>query len=96
MKLSELSPAALKAAMKGGTAQWGKWGSANDHFRYAESNPELWRFKCRCGCGGRTRATGRANGITLYMGCELSVARWVKTGDYRTSPAGRRALEESR
>ncbi len=80
-KLKELSPAALRAAMQGGTESWGEWGSAVDHLRYAEpiGKTRNWR-KCYCGCGKRQTHRGMANGVALAWGCQLSVMRWVKNG----------------
>lgn len=74
--LNKLSPAALSAAMRGGTAAWGEVGSAADHVRYLE--PINSRRKCHCGCGGRKTHAGMANGVCLMSGCELRVRRWVK------------------
>jgi hypothetical protein len=81
--LNALSSAALSAAMRGGTADWGRWGSATDHVRYADPWPrEHWRRRrvCRCGCGKRVTHTGKANGIALMSGCEFLVRRWVRDG----------------
>jgi hypothetical protein len=80
--LAKLSPSALSAAMRGGTDQWGQWGSSRDHVRYLEPKPvsgKGWR-KCYCGCGKRATHRGMANGICLAHGCHLSMMRWVKTG----------------
>lgn len=74
-RLDGLSPSALKAAMTGGTKAWGEHGSI-DHVRYAE--PIKSRCKCRCGCGGRRTYIGKANGVGLSWGCELSIRRWVR------------------
>lgn len=80
--INELSPAALKAAMQGGSDAWGQWGSAIDHVRYSEPFPKGYRRRRNCACGCKKRSThmGRANGMTLMSGCELRVARWVKQG----------------
>lgn len=79
MKLNDLSPQALRAAMRGGTEAWGTWGSATEHLLYVEPiNPPKWLGKCRCGCRRRITHAAKANGIGLYFGCELSVRRWVK------------------
>lgn len=78
MDLKSLSPAALKAAMLGGTTAWGEWGSAREHRRYAEPiGPEPRRY-CACGCEGRATHRGACNGVALIIGCEMSVARWVR------------------
>ena len=74
--LSKLSPAALKAAMTGGTKGWGQSASIRG-FRYMEAAPRSWRRRCRC-CGGRVTHVGRVNGISLFSGCEFRVRRWVK------------------
>jgi len=74
--LNKLSPAALKAAMRGGTTAWG-WVGSEDHVRYAE--PITYRRKCWCGCGKRSTHIGMANGVALLSGCELSVRRWVSS-----------------
>ena len=72
-----MSPAALKAAMTGGTAAWGQHGSAQDHVRYIEPT-ENKRRRCLCGCRGARTHRGMANGICLTSGCELSMRRWVR------------------
>lgn len=77
--LRNLSPAALKAAMEGGTAQWGEWGSATHHVLYVEpAVPAMRRRKCRCGCGGKITHMAAANGVGLSWGCEMDTSRWVK------------------
>jgi len=78
--LSALSPAALSAAMRGGTDDWGRTGSASDHIRYMEPMNSL--RKCPCGCGGRATHLGMANGVGLISGCELRVRRWVKEANH--------------
>ena len=77
--LNKLSPAALSAAMRGGTAGWGEHGGP-DHIRYMEPMPKRpgRRRKCHCGCGGPKTHSGMANGVCLVSGCELYVRRWVK------------------
>jgi len=40
--------------------------------------PSRSRCRCPCGCKGRATHAGHCNGITLVMGCELHVRRWVK------------------
>ena len=79
-KFNRMSPPALKTAMVGGTAAWGEWGSSADHVRYAEPVDKASRRRCHCGCKKRATHRGMANGICLTLGCELSIARWVKTG----------------
>ena len=78
MKLNDLSPAALKAALTGGTAGWGSWGSSNAHVRYMESIESKSRRRCHCGCKKRAAYIGMANGVALITGCELSIRRWIK------------------
>lgn len=78
--LNNLSPAALRAAMRGGTSSWGRWASATEHVRYMEpiTGDKRRRRKCRCGCEKRQTHVGKANGMALMGGCEMAVARWVK------------------
>lgn len=78
VQINSLSPAALKAAMTSGTESWGQWGNSIEHARYCE--PIKSRRLCHCGCRKRLSHIGKANGVGLYWGCELSVRRWVKTG----------------
>lgn len=80
MDLDKLSPAALSAAMRGGTLNWGRHGSSIDHVRYAEPAPSESRRRCHCGCKRRATHAGMANGVALTMGCELAMARWVRGG----------------
>ena len=80
--MAKLSPSALKAAMRGGTEAWGRWASATDHVRYAEPVDSRSRRRCHCGCDRRASHRGMANGICLTTGCELRIARWVKTGKF--------------
>jgi hypothetical protein len=80
--LNNLSPEALKAAMKSGTEQWGNWGSARHHELYVQINKS--RRKCHCGCGGRQSHGVFANGVILMGGCELlcrrAAKRWKEIG----------------
>lgn len=78
--LNKLSPAALKAAMTGGTQGWGQRASASEHVRYMEPVRPQSRERCYCGCKSRATHGGYANGIILASGCELSMTRWVKRG----------------
>lgn len=78
MDLDKLSPAALSAAMRGGTTNWGRHGSALEHVRYAEPIAPRSRRRCHCGCRRRATHVGKANGVALTEGCELAMARWVK------------------
>ncbi len=78
MKLSDLKPVELSAALRGGTAEWGQRASAIEHVRYAKPAPSKMRRRCHCGCKRRAAYIGCANGIALIHGCELEVSRWVK------------------
>ena len=78
--LNKLSPTALSAALRGGTQDWGQYGSSIDHVRYAEPVDSKSRRRCHCGCKRRATHVGMANGLALTEGCELAVARWVRTG----------------
>ncbi len=80
--LNKMQPAELRAAMQGGTAGWGSVGSSSDHVRYKLALPKIKaRRACSCGCDGKATHAGLANGLALTRGCELSIQRWVKTGD---------------
>ncbi|GGL44328.1 hypothetical protein GCM10011588_68820 [Nocardia jinanensis] len=72
----------------------GRVGSAAAGDRTSALMPPRYRSRrrCYCGCGGKATHTGRADGITLVTGCELSMQRWVHTGEYRTHAQ----LEQSR
>ena len=79
MNLNDLKPAELRAAMQGGTAAWGKMGSASEHVRYKLELPKIKaRKQCPCGCGGKATHAKMVNGVCLGRGCELSAQRWVK------------------
>lgn len=80
MKLIELHPNALAAAMRGGTDGWGQRGSASDHVRYSLpiDKSDRRRRKCNCGCGKRSTHRGLANGVCLTEGCQMHIARWVR------------------
>ena len=80
LDLNKLSPRALAAAMRGGTDEWGKWGSAIHHVRYMEPVGPRSRRRCQCGCGQRATHVGMANGVALNTGCKLCVSRWVSLG----------------
>lgn len=73
-------------ALAAGQTGWGQVGSASGHIRYMFLLPGRWRNrrKCYCGCGGKSSHGGAANGLTLVNGCELSMRRWVKTGEFRS------------
>ena len=85
--LSDLSKSAQSAAMRGGTAGWGKFGSAQAHIRYSEKKPARpgRRRTCYCGCNGPATHAGMANGVALTSACELGIARWVRTGSVRAT-----------
>lgn len=78
--LSKLSPAALAAAMRGGTAEWGRRACVGEHIGYVEpQDARRGQYrKCRCGCAGKAKFRAMFNGICMYSGCELSVRRFVK------------------
>jgi hypothetical protein len=78
--LSKMHPAELRAAMTGGTKEWGQRASAMDHVRYSQPTSPKSRRRCLCGCKRRATHLGMANGIALAFGCEFFVARWVKRG----------------
>lgn len=80
MDINDLSDAARKAAIEGGTLGWGSVGSSIEHVRYLE--PIKSRRKCLCGCGTRETHAGMANGVALASGCELVIRRWVKSGRF--------------
>lgn len=84
MNLNKLHPKALAAAMKGGTDGWGMVADARANVRYSVPTKPTSRRRCHCGCNLRATLMGMANGIGLTTGCELSIARWVKTGTTRT------------
>lgn len=85
MSLKDLSPAALRVAMRGGTAEWGRRASTKEHVGYAERQDARGGhyLKCRCGCGQRAKFRAMFNGICMYEGCEMSVRRFIKTGRSR-------------
>ena len=93
--LTNFSKRALGAAVKTGTAGWGRIGSSTDHARYSEPLPKRRgrRRNCHCGCGQRVTHAGMANGLALTNACELAVARWVRTG--QTKPASNRGSESN-
>lgn len=77
--LNDLSPAALRAAMRTGRDAWGEHGSAEAHARYAQPVQPKSRRRCHCGCKRRATTLGMANGVCLITGCELLIARWVRS-----------------
>lgn len=79
MKLNELSPAALKAAMKGGTHAWGQRASIFEHIMYVEpARARRGQYrKCRCGCDGKAKFSAKANGIAMATGCEISMQKFA-------------------
>lgn len=80
MSMNTLSPAALSAALRGGTEEWGIRASASHHVLYMEPVAPRSRRRCQCGCKSRATHRGMANGITLIQGCEWSMRRWVRGG----------------
>ena len=80
MDMNKLQPKALAAAMKGGTAGWGQVSDARTMVRYAQPVRPTSRRRCGCGCERRATHMGMANGLGMATGCELAIARWVKTG----------------
>ena len=66
-------------AMLSSPGEWGTFGSAREHQRYAK--PIDSRKRCPwCPTGQRKRVThtGMANGVALTSGCEWHVAVWVR------------------
>ena len=80
MDISKLSKNARIAAMRGGAASWGEYGSSAGHVRYAEPVAPTSRRRCQCGCTHRATHMGMANGVALCTACELAIRRWIKTG----------------
>jgi len=80
MNLNDLSPQALKAAMRTGTDEWGRRGSISDHALYVEPQDARGSHyrKCRCGCGAKAKFRLMANGVCMAEGCELSLRREAK------------------
>lgn len=81
----DMSPAAMRAAMKGGTVEWGQRASIKEHVGYVEKQDARGGhyLKCRCGCGGKAKYRAMFNGICMSEACELSAHRFVKTGRSR-------------
>lgn len=76
--LAEMTPAEVRAYMAS-SGDFGIYGSINHPNRYAvKIEGRRGRRKCHCGCGKMSTHSGRANGVALMSGCELTVARWVK------------------
>lgn len=77
--LRKLSAPALKAAMTGGTTEWGERASINEHIGYVEPQDARGGHyrKCRCGCEGKAKFRAMFNGICMYEGCELSATRFA-------------------
>lgn len=85
--LDGLSPAALAAAMKGGTESWGRWGSATQHISYVEEIAPPTRRRCWCGCKRKRTHRLMANGMCLSQGCELHMHRLAKEANERRKAA---------
>lgn len=63
------------------TGGWGEVGNASDPRHVEPLSPRLRnRARCFCGCGGKVTHAGKANGVALTSGCELSMRRWVRDG----------------
>lgn len=79
-KFHDMSPAALSAALRGGTVEWGERASIKEHIGYVEKQDARHGhyLKCRCGCGQRAKFRAMFNGICMYEGCELSAHRFAK------------------
>lgn len=77
--LAKLSPQALRAAMRGGTAEWGSRASITEHVGYVEPQTARRHFrKCYCGCGAKAKYRAMFNGICMGEGCEMSMHRFVR------------------
>lgn len=78
--MDKLSPAALSAALRGGTMEWGQRASIAEHIGYVEPQDARGRhyLKCRCGCRGKAKFRVMFNGICMHEGCELSARRCAK------------------
>ena len=87
MRLNDLDPRALAAALTGGTTSWGEHGSTRHARYFCEASPRS-RRRCHCGCKRRATYCGMANGVSLTMGCELYIRRWMKDS-YNSSRAPR-------
>ena len=81
MKLNDLSRAAISAALRGGTREWGERASIAEHIGYVERQDARGSnyLKCRCGCGTKAKFRAMFNGICMYEGCELSAHRFAKS-----------------
>lgn len=78
--MKDLTPQALRAAMRGGMKNWGSHGSCAQHIMYVEQHAKRrgrWP-KCRCGCGQDAKFRAMANGVCMASGCELSMYRFIK------------------
>lgn len=88
-RLNELSPAALKAAMRTGTAEWGQRASAFEHAMYVE--PVQSRRRCRHdGCRKRITHNAMANGIALSSGCEFHAHQHAKEANDARSASSKK------
>ncbi|MFC9898509.1 hypothetical protein ACFVMC_32865 [Nocardia sp. NPDC127579] len=77
------------AAATGAPATGGRVGSAESGHRTSKVMPPRYRSRrrCYCGCAGKATHTGFADGVTLVTGCELSIRRWVRTGELTPAEA---------
>ena len=80
MSVKDLSPAALAAYMRGGSAEWGQWGSIVHHALYVEPIGKSRRRNCLCGCRKRSTHRLMANGVCMSTGCELHMRRLARQG----------------
>ena len=56
-------------------SDFGQYGSAAEHRRYAQAVDT----RKRCQCGNRKTHTGMANGVALMGGCEWCVLLWIES-----------------
>lgn len=91
-RLDKLSPQALRAAMKGGTSEWGERGSVVDHIVYAEPQTARGRYylKCRCGCERKATHRAMANGICMMEACEMAAHRFAMQANRARPGQGQR------
>lgn len=94
MDLNKMPKAERAAAMRGGMDGWGQMGSSACNVRYALPVSAKCRRRCSCGCMSRATHRGMANGVCLTTGCELAIARWVKTGHLK--PRSNARIEPAR
>jgi len=90
IEINKLSPAALKAAVRTGIAEWGQRASIFEHALYVEPQDARRGHyrKCWCGCGRKAKFRLMANGICMSEGCELSMHREAKGRSSRSTRDG--------